>query len=131
MFSLAAYWSPPSHRTISQIVSSIRKISKNKSASAEYQHQPQSTLHGHIKLDTHADMMVLGSNCIVLSYTAKECEVSPYSSQYEAVRNVPDMIYIKTQVFRLSRYYSPAHRNIARSVWATQNITHNMTSSIT
>ena len=41
-----------------------------------------------------------------------------------------DMIYIKTQVFRLLRYYSPAPRNIARSDWVTQNITHNMTSSI-
>ena len=40
------------------------------------------------------------------------------------------MIYIKTQVFRLLRHYSPAPRNIARSDWATQNITHNMTSSI-
>ena len=38
-----------------------------------------------------------------------------------------DTIYIKTQVFRLLRYYSPAPRNIARSDWATQNITHNMT----
>ena len=42
-----------------------------------------------------------------------------------------DTIYIKTQVFRFLRYYSPAPRNIARSDWATQNITHNMTSSIT
>ena len=42
-----------------------------------------------------------------------------------------DTIYIKTQVFRLLRYYSPAPRNIARSDWATQNITHNMTSSKT
>ena len=41
-----------------------------------------------------------------------------------------DMIYIKTQVFRLLRYYSRAPRKIARSDWATQNITHNMTSSL-
>ena len=34
-------------------------------------------------------MTVLGSNCVVLSYTGKECEVSPYSSEYEAVPNVP------------------------------------------
>ena len=89
MFSLAVYWSPPRHRTISQIGSSIRKISKNKTMKAEYQHQPHSTLHGHIKLDTHADTAVLGSNCVVLSYTGKECEVSPYSSQYKAVQTVP------------------------------------------
>ena len=41
-----------------------------------------------------------------------------------------DTIYIKTQVFRLLRYYSPAPRNIARSDWVTQNTTHNMTASI-
>ena len=33
----------------------------------------------------HADTTVLGSNCVVLSYTGKECEVSPYSSEYKAV----------------------------------------------
>ena len=41
-----------------------------------------------------------------------------------------DTIYIKTQVFRLLRYYSPAPRDIDKSDWVTLNITHNMTSSI-
>ena len=58
-------------------------------ARAEYQHIPQSTSHGHIEMDTHADTTVLGSNCVILSYTGKECEVSPYSSEYKAVQNVP------------------------------------------
>ena len=40
-------------------------------------------------MDTHADTTVLGLNCVVLSYTGKECKVSPYSSQYEVVQNVP------------------------------------------
>ena len=40
-------------------------------------------------MDTHADTTVLGLNCVVLSYTGKECEVSPYLSQYEAVWNIP------------------------------------------
>ena len=43
---------------------------------------------------------------------------------------VCDTINIKTQVFRLLRYYSPTPRKIARNDWATQNITHNMTSSL-
>ena len=89
MFSLVAYWFPPRHRTISRIVSSVRKIAKNKTTKTEYQHRPQSTWHGCIELDTHADTTVLGSNCVVLSYTGKEYKVSPYSSQYEAVQNVP------------------------------------------
>ena len=89
MFSLAAYWFPPRHTIISRIVSSVRKIAKNITTKTEYQHRPQSTSHRHIELDTHADTTVLGLNCAVLSYTGKECEVSPYSSQYEAVQNVP------------------------------------------
>ena len=40
-------------------------------------------------MDTYADTTVLGSNCDVLSYTGKECEVSPYSSEYEAVWIIP------------------------------------------
>ena len=46
------------------------------------------------------------------------------------VDDLCDTICIKTQVFRLLRYYFPAPRIIARSDWVTQNITHNMTSSI-
>ena len=85
---MAAYWFPPRHRIISRIVSSVRKIAKTKTTRTEYQHRPQPTLYGRIELDTHADTTVLGSNCVILSYTGKECEVSPYSSQYEAVRDI-------------------------------------------
>ena len=89
MFSLADYWFSPRQRSISRIVSSVRKIAKNKTTKTGYQQRPQQPSHGHIELDTHADTTVLGSNCVILSYTGKECEISPYSSQYEAVQNVP------------------------------------------
>ena len=89
MFSLAVYWFSPRQRVILRIVSTIRKVSNNMTAKAEYQHRPQSTSHGCIELDTHTDMTVLGLNCVVLSYMGKECEVSPFSSEYEAVWNVP------------------------------------------
>ena len=52
------------------------------------------------------------------------------TANYYKVDLTGDTVYIKTQVFRLLRYYSPAPRKIARSDWATQNITHNMTSSL-
>ena len=52
-------------------------------------HKIQHMTHGHIELNTHADTTVLRSNCIVLSYTGKECEVTPYSPDYEAMCNVP------------------------------------------
>ena len=40
-------------------------------------------------MDSHADTTVLGSNCVVLAYTGKECEVSPYADEYDAIRNIP------------------------------------------
>ena len=124
MFSLAAYWFPLRHRTISRIVSSIRKIAKNKTAKAEYQHRPQSTSHGHIELDTHADTTVLGSNCVVLSYTGKECKVSPYSSQYEAVRNIPVVMgaTVWTNVADGTAYLLIFHE----SLWMSDKLDHTL-----
>ena len=46
-------------------------------------------IYGRSELDSHADTIVAGKNCIVLKYTAKTCEVSPYSEEYEPVKNVP------------------------------------------
>ena len=42
-----------------------------------------------MELDSHADTVVLGSNAVVLQYMGNECEVSPYSDEYEAISNVP------------------------------------------
>ena len=60
-----------------------------------------------------------------------DLEHDPEEEDAQSQDEPSDTIYIKTQIFRLLRYYSPAPRNIDRSDWATQNITHNMTSSIT
>ena len=45
--------------------------------------------HGRIKLDSHADTVVLGSNCVVLHHMGKVCEVSPYTDEYDAITDVP------------------------------------------
>ncbi|KAI2499334.1 Reverse transcriptase (RNA-dependent DNA polymerase) [Fragilaria crotonensis] len=42
-----------------------------------------------MELDSHADTVVLGSNAIIMSYTTRECDVSPYADSYEPIRNVP------------------------------------------
>jgi hypothetical protein len=42
-----------------------------------------------VELDTHADTCVAGKNFIVLSFTGRECDVYPYSQQYEVVQNIP------------------------------------------
>ena len=45
--------------------------------------------HRRIELDSHADTVVLGSNCVVLHHTGKVCEVSPYTDEYDAITDVP------------------------------------------
>ena len=45
--------------------------------------------HGRIELDSHADTIVLGKNCIVLEYTGRECDVSPYTESYEPITSIP------------------------------------------
>ena len=31
----------------------------------------------------------MGLNCVVLAYTGKECDVSPYADEYDTIRNFP------------------------------------------
>ena len=67
-----------------RIVSSMRRRKKNK---------PGLNLslpsHGRIVLDSHADTVVLGSNCVVLHHTGKVCQVSRYTDEYDAIIDVP------------------------------------------
>ena len=44
---------------------------------------------GNCELDSHADTIVAGSNCVVLEYTGQECDVSPYNDEYRPVKGVP------------------------------------------
>ena len=45
--------------------------------------------HGRIELDTHANTIVFRQSFILLSETGIECDVSPYTDEYEATKNVP------------------------------------------
>ena len=42
-----------------------------------------------MEMDSHADTIVCGANCIIMHYTGKECDVSPYTDAYEAIKSVP------------------------------------------
>ena len=61
---------------------------QQKSKSHTNKHVDHATVHDRIELDTHADMTVVGSNCIVVGYNGKECEVSPYADEYSPIQNV-------------------------------------------
>ena len=45
--------------------------------------------HGRIELDTHADTIVFGQSFIMLSKTGRECDLSPYTDDYETIKNAP------------------------------------------
>jgi hypothetical protein len=46
-------------------------------------------VHSQLELDSHADTIVCGSNSVIMHYTGKECDVSPYTEAYEAIKSVP------------------------------------------
>ena len=62
---------------------------RNKSRQETLPRTHQQSVHGRVEMDSHADTTVLGSKCVVLAYTGKECEVSPYADEYDAIRNIP------------------------------------------
>ena len=69
---------------ISRIISGARRTSsasKNKPTIVPY--------NGRCELDSHADTLVAGRNCVVLGYTGNECEVQPYREDYDSISNVP------------------------------------------
>ena len=47
------------------------------------------TNEGWCELDSHADTVTAGSNCIVLEYTSQTCQVAPYNEKYQPISNVP------------------------------------------
>ena len=52
--------------------------------------EPRERVHGRFELDSHADTVVAGSNCIVLRYTNCACTVLPYNeNEYKAISGVP------------------------------------------
>ena len=72
-------------RCLSRIVSSVRCPAASKA-----KRRPTSLpTEGCIELDSHADTIVLGTNCVILSHTGQSCEVMPYSDTYDAITNVP------------------------------------------
>jgi hypothetical protein len=43
----------------------------------------------YIDLDTHADTSCIGSDCRVIAYTEKTCEVTPFHPGYDSIQDVP------------------------------------------
>jgi hypothetical protein len=76
-----AQFKSKNRRTISGFQAGKRKISANKSRG--------SIVYSQMEMDSHADTIVCGSNCTIIHFTGKECDVSPYTEEYEPIKQVP------------------------------------------
>ena len=85
---------------------------------------PSLPSHGRIELDSHADTVVLGSNCVVLHHTGKVCEVSPYTDEYDAITDVP--------VVRGATLWTDQHTNeeyiliFNEALWMGDTLSHSL-----
>ena len=82
---LVMYCDRATQRTICAHVSSLRRQTTRKVSGV----RDDSTIHNRMELDSHADTVVLGRNCVIMQYTGRECDVSPYTDTYAAIKGVP------------------------------------------
>jgi len=67
--------------------SSSRSSSNISSVTCEQIHATNTS--GRLELDTHADTACVGSDCRIIAYTEKVCQVTPYHPGYEPIYDVP------------------------------------------
>jgi hypothetical protein len=73
-------------------ISSGKRYNRNQTHSTAVSaiHQyPSSKIEAKAELDSHADTTVAGSTCRVIEYTEKVCDVFPFSSEYQPMKQVP------------------------------------------
>ena len=76
-------------RRICDFVTTDRRDYPERKISATSREDQHEVHHGRIELDSHANTIVFGKNCVVLSFTGRECDVSPYTDMYDSIRSVP------------------------------------------
>ena len=74
---------------ISAFKSDKRRICSTYISSIVNHKQNNTIVHAQTELESHADSIVAGSNCCVIHYTNRECDVSPYRDDYAPIKNVP------------------------------------------
>jgi len=76
-------------RRICDFVTTDRRDCPERKISATSREDQYKVHHGRIELDSHADTIVFGKNCVVLAFTGRECDVSPYTDTYDSIKSVP------------------------------------------
>ena len=77
-----------SSQTIAPFNDSVCRISNVSQRSLQRVYS-SSVIFGRSELDSHAETTALGKNSIILSFTGRECEVSPYADSYDIIKKVP------------------------------------------
>ena len=69
---------------IDQVVSSVwRNMGPTICLSSDHSvHNIDNAYRGRVELELHSDTTNLGRNYVILTYTGRECKVSPYSDEY-------------------------------------------------
>ena len=80
--------------------------------------------HGRIELESRADTVVLGSNCVVLHHTGKVCEVSPYTDEYDAIIDVP--VIQGATLWTDQHYYEEYILVFNEALWMGDTLTHSL-----
>ena len=74
-------------RTSPRVTSNVTVANRNVSSSKKS--KQTGVVNSKIEMDSHADTIVCGSNCCIMDFTGKECEVSPYTEAYDTIKGVP------------------------------------------
>ena len=75
-------------------------------------------------MDSHVDTTFLGSNCVALAYTGKECEVLRYADEYDAIRNIP--IVTGATVWTNSQDGAPILLIFNEALWMGDRLHHTL-----
>ena len=77
-------------RRVSRLRTSARRTLASTNVSATSRRSDGTNIvAGRLEMDSHADTIVFGRNFLPLSFTGCECDVSPYTDDYDSIKNIP------------------------------------------
>ena len=78
-------------QSIARIQSTLRRnISVFQAGKRKVSSQGQGlVVYSTMDVDSHTDTIFCSSNCIVMDFTGKECDVAPYTDAYKTIKEVP------------------------------------------
>ena len=78
----SAYQREQERRRICDFITTDRRDCPEQKISTTSRKDQHKVHRGRIKLDSHANTIVFGKNYVVLAFTGRECDVSPYTDAY-------------------------------------------------